>query len=54
MGNPVVHFEVTGEDPEKLPRSQEAERLGGKRRLGPEVNVGAELAIGLSRTPRDI
>ena len=112
MGNPVVHFEVTGEDPEKL-RSfygglfgwdfdtnaavapvisepgnygfvdrntssdgtgipggvgggagydghaifyvgvpdveaalQEAERLGGKRRMGPEVNRGADLEIG--------
>ena len=112
MGNPVVHFEVTGEDPEKL-RSfygglfgwefdtsapvaavisepgnygfvdrnttsdgtgipggvgggagyeghaifyvgvpdveaalQAAESLGGKRRMGPEVNAGADLAIG--------
>jgi predicted enzyme related to lactoylglutathione lyase len=113
MGNPVVHFEVTGEDPEKL-RSfygglfgwefdtsapvakaisqpgnygfvdryttsegtgipggvgggsgyggghaifyvgvpdveaalQEAESLGGTRRMGPEVNTGADLAIG--------
>ncbi len=112
MGNPVVHFEVTGEDPEKL-RSfygalfdwefdtnapvaeviseqgnygfvdryttsdgtgipggvgggtgyggqtifyvgvadveaalQEAEALGGTRRMGPEVNTGAGLAIG--------
>lgn len=112
MGNPAVHFEVTGEDPEKL-RSfygglfgwefdtsapvapvisepgnygfvdrnttsdgtgipggigggagydghamfyvgvpdveaalQEAERLGGKSRMGPEVNRGADLAIG--------
>jgi uncharacterized protein len=117
MGNPVVHFEVTGEDPEKLrgfygelfgwefdtdapvapaiseagnygfvdrnttpdgtgipggvgggggyeghavfyvgvpdveAALQEAERLGGKRRLGPEVNVGAELAIGLFTDP---
>jgi predicted enzyme related to lactoylglutathione lyase len=112
MGNPVVHFEVTGEDPERL-RSfygglfgwefdtsapvapvisepgnygfvnrntasdgtgipggvgggagyeghaifyvcvpdveaalQKAESLGGKRRMGPEVNKGADLAIG--------
>jgi predicted enzyme related to lactoylglutathione lyase len=112
MGNPVVHFEVTGKDPEKLrgfygalfewefdtsapvapaiseqgnygfvdcnttsegtgipggvgggtgydghvifyvgvsdveTALQKAESLGGKRRLGPEVNDGAQLAIG--------
>jgi uncharacterized protein len=117
MGNPVVHFEVTGEDPEKL-RSfygdlfgwefdtrapvapvisepgnygfvdrnttsdgtgipggvgggagydghaifyvgvpdveaalQRAESLGGKRRMGPEVNTGADLAIGQFTDP---
>jgi predicted enzyme related to lactoylglutathione lyase len=112
MGNPVVHFEVTGRDPEKLrdffgglfgwefdtrapvapviseagnygfvdrntttdgtgipggigggsgyeghaifyvgvedveAALQKAERLGGKRLMGPEVNTGAGLAIG--------
>jgi uncharacterized protein len=117
MANPVVHFEVTGEDPEKLrgyygglfgwefdtsapvpaviseagnygfvdrnttsdgtgipggigggagyeghaifyvgvedveAALERAESLGGKRRMGPEVNAGAGLAIGLFTDP---
>ena len=55
MGQPVVHFEIICRDPQKLRNFygdlfewefENAERLGGTRRMGPEKNPGGDLLVG--------